>query len=97
MSVLATRDCGHVWEPPAPPANAGASQASSTAMIPVRKMPSNVPAPPIDTTGVRSVARFLRLSRSAPINTPNVPEMYATMGACAGASSNAMSADRMGG
>jgi len=45
----------------------------STARIPVRKMPSKVPAPPMDATGAFSLLILCRLSRSAPIRVPNVP------------------------
>lgn len=44
-------------------------------MIPVRNIPSNVPAPPIDATGVPSFPIFLRFNRSAPINVPSVPDI----------------------
>ena len=38
--------------------------------MPVRKMPSNVPAPPMEAMGVPSSAIFLRLSKSAPMKVP---------------------------
>jgi len=47
--------------------------ASSTAMMPVRKMPSKVPAPPIDATGAPSPRTASRLRRSAPISVPRLP------------------------
>src|ERR1700732_3900227 len=47
--------------------------ASRTARIPVRKMPSNVPAPPIEATGAPSPPILSRLSRSAPISVPIEP------------------------
>ncbi len=47
--------------------------ASSTAMMPVMKTPSKVPAPPIDTTGAPSRLTFGRLTRSAPSSVPSVP------------------------
>ena len=47
--------------------------ASSTATIPIRKMPSNVPAPPIEATGAPSPRMALRLSKSAPISVPRLP------------------------
>ncbi len=39
--------------------------ARSTAAIPVTKMPSNVPAPPIDTIGAFSSINLVKFSRSA--------------------------------
>src|ERR1700722_7258963 len=50
-----------------------ARPASSTARMPVRKMPSNVPAPPIEATGAPRSPILLRLRRSAPINVPIDP------------------------
>jgi len=47
--------------------------ANSTAMIPVTKMPSKVPAPPIDATGAPRSGIFGRLSKSAPISVPRLP------------------------
>jgi len=47
--------------------------ANSTAMMPVRKMPSNVPAPPIEATGAPSPRTTSRLSRSAPTSVPRLP------------------------
>src|ERR1700722_12883310 len=47
-----------------------ARPASSTARIPVRKMPSNVPAPPIEATGAPRPLILSRLDRSAPISVP---------------------------
>src|SRR5262249_37012265 len=49
--------------------------ANSTASIPVIKMPSNVPAPPIEATGAPSPLIRPRLSRSAPISVPRLPLM----------------------
>jgi hypothetical protein len=50
-----------------------AMPASSTARMPVRKMPSNVPAPPIEATGAPSPAILSRFRRSAPISVPIEP------------------------
>lgn len=47
--------------------------ARSAAMIPVRNIPSNVPAPPMLAIGAPSSAIWLRLRRSAPIKVPSVP------------------------
>src|SRR6266496_2437340 len=47
--------------------------ASRTAMMPVMKTPSKVPAPPIDTTGAPSRCTFGRLAKSAPASVPRVP------------------------
>jgi hypothetical protein len=47
--------------------------ASSTAMMPVRKMPSKVPAPPIEATGAPRPRTASRLRRSAPISVPRLP------------------------
>jgi hypothetical protein len=47
--------------------------AISTATIPIRKMPSKVPAPPIEATGAPSPRMLPRLSRSAPIRVPRLP------------------------
>ena len=52
--------------------------ANSTATIPVRKIPSKVPAPPIDATGAPKSRSFRRLSRSAPMSVPTTPLMNAT-------------------
>ena len=49
--------------------------ARRTANIPVRKMPSNVPAPPMDATGAPRPFILFRLSRSAPISVPNEPQI----------------------
>ena len=49
--------------------------ASSTARMPVRKIPSNVPAPPMDATGAPSPRILSRLVRSAPISVPMLPAM----------------------
>ena len=48
-------------------------QASRPARRPVRNTPSNVPAPPIDTTGAPIRAISPRFIRSAPINVPIDP------------------------
>jgi hypothetical protein len=50
-----------------------AMPASSTARMPVRKMPSKVPAPPIEATGAPTPPILSRLSRSAPISVPIEP------------------------
>src|ERR1700676_4942186 len=47
--------------------------ASRTARMPVRKMPSNVPAPPIEATGAPRPPILSRLRRSAPISVPIEP------------------------
>src|SRR5258706_1238818 len=47
--------------------------ASRTARMPVRKTPSNVPAPPIEATGAPRSPILSRLSRSAPISVPIEP------------------------
>jgi uncharacterized protein YciI len=47
--------------------------ANNTATIPMRKMPSNVPAPPIEATGAPSPRMAPRLSKSAPISVPRLP------------------------
>jgi hypothetical protein len=47
--------------------------AISTATIPVRKMPSKVPAPPIDKIGAFKPASFSKFMTSAPINAPRDP------------------------
>ena len=47
--------------------------ASRTARMPVRKMPSNVPAPPIEATGAPSPPILSRFIRSAPIRVPIEP------------------------
>jgi len=41
--------------------------------MPVRKMPSKVPAPPIEAIGAPSPWIFPRFSRSAPISVPKLP------------------------
>jgi hypothetical protein len=51
------------------------SAASNTDRIPVRKMPSKVPAPPIDATGAPSPCILSRFRMSAPINVPRLPAM----------------------
>src|ERR1700757_1686408 len=50
-----------------------AMPASSTARMPVRKMPSKVPAPPIEATGAPRPLILSRLSRSAPTSVPIEP------------------------
>lgn len=55
--------------------------ARKAAIIPARNMPSNVPAPPIDTDKIPYLPAFLRLSRSAPIRVPAVALTYAITGA----------------
>ena len=50
-----------------------AMPASRTARIPVRKIPSNVPAPPIEATGAPRLPILSRLRRSAPISVPIEP------------------------
>ena len=53
----------------------GAGQcARSTANRPVRKIPSNVPAPPIEAIGAPSSASRCRFIKSAPINVPRLPD-----------------------
>src|ERR1700734_787493 len=47
--------------------------ASRTARMPVRKMPSKVPAPPMGATGAPRPLILSRLERSAPINVPIEP------------------------
>ncbi len=61
--------------PPPPPAAAGASYrlAMSTAIRPDRKMPSKVPAPPMEATGAPSARMRGRFSRSAPTRVPSTP------------------------
>ena len=49
--------------------------AIRTATIPIRKMPSKVPAPPIEATGAPRPRMRPRLSRSAPISVPRLPPM----------------------
>ena len=48
---------------------------STTAMIPLRNTPSKVPAPPIDATPAPRFRSLCRLSRSAPIRVPSVPDI----------------------
>jgi hypothetical protein len=47
--------------------------ASNTATMPVKKMPSKVPAPPIEATGAPRPCTAPRLRRSAPISVPRLP------------------------
>src|SRR3954468_6713990 len=49
--------------------------ASSTAKMATRKIPSNVPAPPMDATGAPIPCTLSRLSRSAPMRVPRLPPM----------------------
>lgn len=49
------------------------SHTSITAMIPVRKTPSKVPAPPMLATGAPRSLIFPRFRMSAPISVPSVP------------------------
>jgi len=49
--------------------------AISTAAMPVRKMPSKVPAPPIEAIGALSSPNLPKFMRSAPINVPREPAM----------------------
>ena len=65
----------HVALTPCPsPGRRGEScHASSTAMIPVRKTPSKVPAPPIEATGGPKLASLSIFIRSAPMSVPKVP------------------------
>ncbi len=66
---------GLVWSRAHHPGNYARREklASSTATIPVRKIPSKVPAPPIEATGAPSPRTTPRLSRSAPIRVPRLP------------------------
>src|SRR5882757_1361182 len=50
-----------------------ATPASRTARMPVRKMPSKVPAPPIEATGAPRPVILSRLRRSAPMRVPIEP------------------------
>ena len=50
-----------------------AMPASRTARMPVRKMPSKVPAPPIEATGAPRPLILSRLRRSAPMSVPIEP------------------------
>lgn len=47
--------------------------ARSAASTPVRKIPSNVPAPPMEATGARSSFSLSRWRISAPMRVPRVP------------------------
>jgi hypothetical protein len=49
-------------------------QASSTATIPVMKIPSKVPAPPMETRGAPRRGTSLSRRMSAPMSTPSVPQ-----------------------
>ena len=50
-----------------------ARPASSTAKMPVRNMPSNVPAPPMEAIGAPRLPILSRLRISAPISVPMDP------------------------
>ncbi len=59
---------------PAPtPSHVYSIHARNAAIIPDRKIPSNVPAPPIETIGTPRDPIFLRFRRSAPTSVPIVP------------------------
>ena len=47
--------------------------AIRTARMPTRKIPSNVPAPPIEAIGAPKPCNLSRLSKSAPMRTPRLP------------------------
>ncbi len=47
--------------------------AISTAKMPITKIPSNVPAPPIEAIGAPKPCNLSRLSRSAPMSVPRLP------------------------
>jgi len=49
--------------------------ARRTATIPVMKIPSNFPAPPMDATGAPRPRIFPKFKRSAPIRVPKLPAM----------------------
>src|SRR5262249_31130106 len=51
-----------------------ARHARSPAIMPVRKTPSKVPAPPMETTGAANSLIRSRFRRSAPIKVPIEPE-----------------------
>ena len=52
------------------------NQANKAAIIPVIKIPSKVPAPPIEATGAPSEAISLSRKISAPITEPPVRHLY---------------------
>ena len=54
-------------------------------MIPVKNIPSKVPAPPIAAMGTPMCFISLIRNKSAPINTPSVPQIYASGALCEGA------------
>ena len=49
---------------------------------PVKKIPSNVPAPPMEAIGAPSPRIFPKFKRSAPIKVPKLPATYARGAAC---------------
>lgn len=55
--------------------------ARRTANIPIMNIPSNVPAPPIEATGVPSFFILLSFIISPPNRVPMVPDTYARAGA----------------
>lgn len=48
-------------------------------MMPDRKIPSNVPAPPILMIREPNRENSLKFNRSAPMRVPRVPETYAVI------------------
>ena len=73
------------------------AHTNSTAIIPERKIPSKVPAPPILTIGASSRLIFDRFNKSAPINVPRVPAQYAVIEAIPGERTSARTAAVTGG
>src|ERR1035438_3676410 len=65
--------------------------------MPLKKTPSNVPAPSILAMGAPSFGILGRLSKSAPINAPSTPETYAMTIAEPGARTIAVTAAAIGG
>ncbi len=63
------------WKSEAPGHRLKEKLANSTANMPVRKMPSKVPAPPMDATGAPIPWILSRLRRSAPTSVPRLPLM----------------------
>jgi len=62
-------------------------------MMPARKTPSKVPAPPMETTGApvrRTLARLAGLARSAPASVQSVLATYASPAMAAGCSRRAV-------
>jgi hypothetical protein len=51
----------------------GYSPAIITAIMPLKKTPSNVPAPPMLATGAPTLEILGRFTKSAPINVPSTP------------------------